>query len=131
DPTNQTSVYTSSGILLVGGPQASTISFNGKGVLNATSQWNSNPAKSGVGTITVTLSNGASIDMIAAKAITSGRIAADLKLRDTSLVQAQSQVDQIAATLSSAVSNQTTAGTAVTSGTQAGFNLDLTNVQPG
>lgn len=131
DNTNQASIYTSSGIQLVGGPQASQITFNGKGVLNASSQWNSNPTKSGVGTITVTLSNGASIDMIATNSITSGRIAADLKLRDSSLVQAQTQVDQIAATLSSAASDQTTAGTAVTSGTQAGFNLDLTNVQPG
>ena len=45
---------------------------------------------------------------------TSNATAADLTLRDTTLVQAQSQVDQMAATLSSSLSDQTTAGTAVT-----------------
>jgi len=63
--------------------------------------------------------------------IGSGRIAADLTLRDTTLVQAQTQVDQLAATLSSSLSDQATAGTAVTSGTQSGFNLNLANVLPG
>jgi flagellar hook-associated protein 1 FlgK len=129
--TNQASVYTSSGVQLVSGQQASTLTFNAQGTLNANTVWNSNPTKSGVGDLSVQLPNGATIDMVANKSLTSGRIAADLNLRDNVLVQAQSQVDQLAATLSSSVSDQTTAGTAVTSGTQAGFNLDLTNVQPG
>src|SRR5207244_13218585 len=42
-----------------------------------------------------------------------------------------SQLDQLAATLASPLSDQTTAGTAVTSGSQAGFDLDLSNVLPG
>ena len=49
--------------------------------------------------------------MIANNAITSGQIAADLKLRDQTLVQAQTQIDQLAATMSSALSDTTTAGT--------------------
>ena len=69
--------------------------------------------------------------MDATNGFSSGQIAADLKLRDTTLVQAQNQVDQLAASMSSALSDTTTAGTAVTSGTQAGFTLDLTNMQPG
>ena len=44
----------------------------------------------------------------------SGQIAADLKLRDQTLVQAQTQVDQLAATMASSLSDMTTAGTAVT-----------------
>ena len=68
--------------------------------------------------------------MVANNAISSGQIAADLKLRDQTLVQAQTQVDQLAATLSSSLSDQTTAGTAVT-GPPAGFSVDTSNVLPG
>ncbi|MGO9357228.1 MAG: flagellar hook-associated protein FlgK [Xanthobacteraceae bacterium] len=128
---NQATVYTTSGVQLVNDSQASTMTFNAQGSLNATSQWNSNPAKSSVGSLTISLPNGANIDMIANKSITSGQIAADLNLRDNVLVQAQTQVDQLAATLSSSVSDTTTAGTAVTSGTQAGFTVDTSNMLAG
>ncbi len=60
--------------------------------------------------------------MIETKAIGSGRIGADLKLRDTTLVQAQTQLDQLAATLASSLSDLTTAGTPVTVGSKAGFD---------
>ncbi len=126
---NQTTVYTTNGVELVGA-QASQLAFNSKGTLNANSQWNSNPTLSSVGTITCTLGNGATVDMIATNSITSGQIAADVTLRDKTLVEAQAQVDQLAASMSSALSDKTTAGTAV-SGPPAGFSLDVSNVQPG
>src|ERR1700712_2915603 len=107
------------------------MSFTSSGPLDATSLYSSNPAKSGVGALTIKLPNGASLDVVASNAISSGKIAADLKLRDQSLVQAQAQVDQLAATLASSLSDKTTAGTAVTSGPQAGFDLDLSSVLPG
>ena len=129
---NQTTVYTSNGVELVGA-QASTLAFNSQGTLSANSQWNSNPALSSAGTITCTLANGAKIDMIATNSISSGQIAADLTLRDKTLVQAQAQVDQLAASISGAASNTTTAGTAAPAALapKAGFDLDLTNVLPG
>lgn len=129
---NQTSVYTSNGVELVGA-QASTMSFNSQGTLNANSQWTSNPATSSAGTITVKLANGASIDMIATNSIKSGQIAADLTLRDKTLVQAQAQVDQMAATMASALSDKTTAGTAAPAALapQAGFDLGVSNLLPG
>jgi flagellar hook-associated protein 1 len=126
---NQTTVYTTNGVELVGA-QASQLTFNSKGTLNANSQWNSNPALSSAGTITCTLANGAKIDMIATNSISSGQIAADVTLRDKTLVQAQAQVDQLAASMSSALSDKTTAGTAVT-GPPAGFSLDVSNALPG
>ncbi|MEO6945078.1 MAG: flagellar hook-associated protein FlgK [Nitrobacter sp.] len=130
DSTNQTSVFTTSGIQLVGGVQASTLSFNAQSSLTASSQWNADPGKSSVGTIMCQLPNGAKIDMIASQAINSGQIAADVQLRDKTLVQAQNQVDQMAATLASALSDVTTSGTAVT-GPPSGFDTDLSNVLPG
>ena len=112
DSTNQANVFTSDGTQLVGGSQASTLSFNSQGSLNASSQWNSNPALSSVGTITATLPNGARLDLIASGSISSGQIGADLTLRDQTLVQAQTQIDQLAASMASALSDKTTPGIA-------------------
>jgi flagellar hook-associated protein 1 FlgK len=129
---NQTSVYTTNGVELVGA-QASQISFNSQGTLNANSQWSSNPATSSAGTITVTLANGATIDMVATNSISSGQIGADLTLRDKTLVQAQAQVDQLAASMASALSDKTTAGTAAPAALapKAGFDLGTSNMLPG
>src|SRR6204780_4738041 len=127
---NKVSIYTNSGVQLVGA-QASKLSFNGPATLGASNLYSPNPTQNGVGTITLTSPSGATTDMNATNGFSSGQIAADLQLRDTTLVQAQNQVDQLAASVSSALSDTTTAGTAVTSGTQAGFTLDLTNMQPG
>jgi len=132
DNTNQTTVYTTNGIELVGA-QASTLNFNSQGMLNANSQWNANPAISSAGSLTVKLANGAVIDLIATNSISSGQIAADLTLRDKTLVQAQAQVDQMAASMASALSDKTTAGTVAPAALapKAGFDLDLSNVSPG
>jgi flagellar hook-associated protein 1 FlgK len=127
---NQVSLFTNEGVQLVGGDLASTISFNSPGSLTANSLYNTDPSKSGVGSLTIQLPNGAATDLVASKGISSGQIAADLNLRDNVLVQAQTQVDQLAATISSSLSDTTTAGTAVT-GPPAGFSLDTSDMQPG
>jgi flagellar hook-associated protein 1 FlgK len=131
DGSNQTNVFTSSGVQLVGGSLASQFNFTSPGTLTATSLYNADPSKSGVGSLTITLPNGASMDVVSNNVISSGQIAADLTLRDQTLVQAQSQVDQMAATLASSLSDQTTAGKAVTSGAQSGFSLNTANMLAG
>jgi flagellar hook-associated protein 1 len=131
DNTNQVSLFTNTGIQLVGSGQASQFAFSSAGTLTPTSLYNADPTKSGVGSLTIRLPNGAAFDVVANKVISSGQIAADLRLRDQTLVQAQTQVDQLAATLASSLSDQTTAGTAVSVGTQAGFDLNVANLQPG
>ena len=130
DSTNAVSVFTNSGVQLVGGNLASEFTFNSPGALTATSLYNVNPAKNGVGSLGIRLSNGSLIDVVANNVVTSGQIAADLKLRDQTLVQAQTQLDQLAATLSSALSDITTAGTAVT-GPPAGFDVGTSSVLAG
>jgi flagellar hook-associated protein 1 FlgK len=128
---NQVSLFTNTGIQLVGAGLASQFNFTSPGTLTPTSLYNTDPTKSGVGTLSISLPNGSSIDVVANNVISSGQIAADLKLRDQTLVQAQTQVDQFAATLASSLSDQTIAGIAVTSGTQSGFDLNVANLQPG
>ena len=130
DSSNQANVFTNSGTQLVGGPLAATMHFSSPGSLTANSLYSTNASPNGVGSLTIQLPNGATYDMVANNAITSGQIAADLKLRDQTLVQAQTQVDQLAASMSSALSDQTTAGTAVT-GPPAGFSVNASNMSPG
>ena len=130
DSSNEVNVFTSSGVQLVSSGLASTMSFSSPGALSPSSLYNKDPSKSGVGSLTIQLPNGGATDMVATNAISSGQIAADLKLRDQTLVQAQTQVDQLAATLSSSLSDTTTAGTAVT-GPPAGVSVDTSNVLPG
>ncbi|QDP20970.1 flagellar hook-associated protein FlgK [Bradyrhizobium cosmicum] len=130
DGSNQANIYTTTGIQLVGAGLASEFSFSSAGALTATSQYNIDPAKSGVGAFNIKLPNGSMVDVVANNVVSSGQIAADLKLRDQTLVQAQNQIDQLAATMSSALSDKTTAGSTV-SGPPAGFDIDLAGAQPG
>jgi flagellar hook-associated protein 1 FlgK len=125
-PTGQVSVFTNSGIELVGA-KAATLSFNAQGTMTANSLWSANPAQSGVGTITLTTISGSKIDMIQDNAIRSGTIAAYVQMRDQDLVQAQDQVDAMAAGLASALSDKTTAGTPVTNG----FDVDIGSLSAG
>jgi flagellar hook-associated protein 1 FlgK len=127
---NQLSVYTGSGTQLVGA-QAVTLSFTPQGTVVPSVQWNPDPTKSGLGTITATTPGGGSIDLISSGAIQSGEIAAYLQMRDKILPQAQSQLDAIAAQMSQAMSDVTTPGTAVTSPPQAGFSVDTAGLQSG
>ncbi|WP_063687863.1 flagellar hook-associated protein FlgK [Bradyrhizobium stylosanthis] len=130
DGSNQANIYTTTGIQLVGAGLASQFSFASAGALSATSLYNTDPAKSGVGAFNIVLPNGSKVDVVANNVVSSGQIAADLKLRDQTLVQAQTQLDQLAATMSSALSDKTTAGSTV-SGPPAGFDLDLAGALPG
>jgi flagellar hook-associated protein 1 FlgK len=126
---NQVTVYTSSGLLLVG-EKASTLNFDARATLDASAQWNADPTKRGVGTITLTSPNGTPIDLIETKGIRSGQLAAYLQLRDQDLVQAQNQLDAIASSMASALSDKTTTGTPVT-GPPAGFDIDIGSLLEG
>jgi flagellar hook-associated protein 1 len=128
---NQISLFTSTGQQLVGGGEASQLSFNNVGTLNATDLWNANPSQDGAGAIMLTAPGGAQTDLIASGAIQSGQIGAYLQMRDTILPQAQNQLDEMASQMSQASSNQTTSGTAVSSGSQTGYGVDTASLSAG
>src|SRR5262249_56845239 len=94
-------------------------------------QWNANPAKSGLGSVRLIDPSGTSTDLLANGGIKSGEIGAYVDMRDNVFVQAQGQLDELAAQMSKALSDLTTAGTAVTVGPQNGFTVDISNVLPG
>lgn len=128
--SNQVSVFTNSGVQLVG-TQASKISFDAQGTMTAASTWSADPSKRTVGTFTLTTANGSTVDLIQSNAIRSGQIAALLQMRDQDLVQAQSQLDAIAGSMASALSDKTTSGSAVTAGLQNGFDVDIGGLSAG
>ena len=127
---NQITIATSTGAQLVG-TKASTLSFNQTGSISPTQQWNADPTKSGLGTITLTDPSGGKTDLVATGGIQSGEIAGYLSMRDNVLVQAQSQIDQIAAQMSSALSDTTAVGTAASSGSQTGFDVNIAGILNG
>jgi len=116
------------GILDVG---VSTFSFGDSGKLSPNSLFSNNSAQNGVGDLTLSTPAGLTLDLVGQRVLQSGRLAALVEMRDQTLVQAQSQLDDVAASLAMAVSNVTTGATAVVSGAANGFEVDLSNVQKG
>jgi len=127
-PDGNLSIFTTSGVSLFD-RKASRLTFDGRDTLDANSLWNVDPDLRNVGTIKLTSPTGYEIDLIADKSIRSGALAADLQMRDETLVQAQAQLDEIAHALSLALSNRTVAGTPLVG--PDGFSLDLATLQNG
>ncbi|MEX1084071.1 MAG: flagellar hook-associated protein FlgK, partial [Xanthobacteraceae bacterium] len=112
---HQIAVFTNSGVQLVG-TQASRLSFDAQGTMTANAVWSADPALRTVGTIKLISPTGGDMDLVANRVIRSGQISALLEMRDQVLVQAQAQIDAVAAAMARALSDRTTAGTAVTAG---------------
>lgn len=127
---NQLTIFTSSGYQLAS-TEASRLTFTTSGTITPTLQWNADPTKSGLSTINLVSPDGSTTDLLANGGIRSGEIAAYVDMRDNTLVQAQSQIDELASQLSRALSDLTTQGAAVTVGSQSGFNVDIGNLSPG
>jgi flagellar hook-associated protein 1 FlgK len=120
-------VATRSGLTLVDHGTAASLTFDGRGTLTENDLYDIDSTKRGVGTITATLPGGAKIDLLADKALSSGSIAAAIELRDTTLVQAQRQIDELAAGLSRATTDRAAPSAAVA----GGFSIDLAGLQAG
>lgn len=123
-------LMTRTGVGILDG-KASTFSFEPAGALTADKLVNADPTKSQVGRLLLTTSSGTTIDLVQQNVIQSGKLGALIKLRDDTLVTAQSQLDEIAAGLAQALSTVTTAGTPASSGPQNGYSFDLSNIRDG
>lgn len=130
-PNGSVSITTASGTQLFDGRPTIKFEFDARANIGPQSQWSSDPARRGVGTIVARDLSGNSFDAITNNTFRSGEIGALVELRDKTLVQAQAQLDEIAAQLSSALSDREIAGTAVTAGAATGFDVDLAGLQPG
>jgi flagellar hook-associated protein 1 FlgK len=130
DNQNQVSVYTNSGVQLLGS-SVSQLSFSAQGTVGPTTLWNADPTKSNLGTLLLVSPNGTPTDLIANHSIRSGKIAAYIDMRDNVLVQAQNQIDGMASAMAQALSNDTVDGAAVTAGAQSGFSVDTSGLLNG
>ena len=113
-------IRTANGQQLYANGKASTVAFNATAALQ--------PGKAG-GTIAVTTPGGTTFDLL--ENIDSGSIGALAELRDEILMEAQTQLDTVAAEVSLAFSNVTVDSTATTVGLDSGYTLDLSALQAG
>ncbi len=123
-------LYSKSGNVLVDN-EAVQFSFDQNGSLNANALYNTDENLRNVGTVSLTGSNGYEIDLIQNGILDTGRLGALIELRDNILPQAQQQLDDLAHGLALSLSNNTVSGAAATVGAATGFDLDISDVQPG
>lgn len=111
--------------------KASVFSYESAGALSAASRFSPNDAVSGVGKLSIMTPAGLEIDLVKQNVLQSGELAGLIQLRDQQLVQAQDQLDEIAASVAQAMSTNVTQGTQVTAGPSNGYDVDLSNVRNG
>lgn len=124
------SIATASGLTLFDRTPA-TLAFDARANVTPEDAWSADPDQRSVGTLTLTAPNGQSIDLFASGAVRSGSIAAYRDLRDNVLVEAQSQLDEIAHGLALAMSTREVSATAAANGAQQGLAIDLSGLQSG
>ena len=103
-------LMTRSGVGILDGG-ASTFKFESAGSINATSEFNVDSSKNTVGKLTLTTPSGLTIDLVQQGVLQGGELAGLVTLRDKTLVEAQAQLDEIAAGLAQAFSTIQTKGT--------------------
>ena len=124
------SLMTRSGVGILDN-KASVFGFNSAGALSATSQYSADPDKNSVGVLTLDTPGGLSLNLVQQGVLKSGSLSALLELRDTSLVKAQDQLDEIAGALAQVFSTVQTDGTTASSGAATGFDLDISAIRDG
>src|SRR5690606_24759284 len=108
----------------------SLLSFEQAGSLTPTSQFSINELESNVGKLVIEMPNGTRIDLVKDGAIRSGTLGALIELRDTTLQDAQRQLDDIAAALAQVFSTVQRPGTVTGTGATVGAE-DRAAMQPG
>jgi flagellar hook-associated protein 1 FlgK len=105
---------------------ASQLYFDSHGSLTAGARWNADPALSGAGTIKLVTPAGLQIDLIGDNQLRSGVIGGLLNVRDTMMVEAQNQLDALAAALALSFEPADVAG----NDTAGGYSIDLAALPP-
>lgn len=122
-------IYTNSGTLLYD-DEPVQMRFDARGNVQPSSAWSVDPAERTLGTIVIDSGPGRGLDLFADDSFRSGHIAALKELRDVSLVDAQAQLDEMAARLSAALSSRAVAGEP-TAGPADGYAVDLAGIREG
>jgi flagellar hook-associated protein 1 len=129
-PNGTVNILTRSGITLVGATVAQ-FNFDRRYNLSANNVYSPDPIQRGVGTITLVGQSGLGSDMVAGGAFRSGEIASLIEMRDKTLVEAQNQLDDLAAGLAETTANRQVDGVAIGVSPASGFSVNTANLQPG
>lgn len=129
-PDGTVALMTRSGVGLIDNG-VSSFKFESAGTLSPNSQFDPDPAKTKVGKLTLTTPSGLTIDLVTQGVLQGGELGGLVTLRDKTLVEAQEQLDEIAASLAMAFSTNKTDGVAATDGTADGLDVDISNMAPG
>lgn len=129
-PNGTVALMTRSGVGLLDNG-VSQFRFESAGNLSPNSLFNYDDEATRVGKLILTTPSGLTIDLVTQGVLQGGELAGLVTLRDKTLVEAQDQLDEIAAGLAQAFSTLTKPGEKVEQGAAAGFTLDITNMAPG
>ncbi len=130
DDNGKLTLFTSGGLQIYGA-SAIRLTFDARGDLSANNLYTNSPTQRGVGTIRIGAGMGPGIDAIAAGVFKSGSLAAHLEMRDKVLVEAQTQLDDLAASLASVLGDRNPTAPVVV-GANQGFDTRLEDlVTPG
>lgn len=110
-------ITTGAGQTLFDGARALRFEFDGRTQLGPQNRYDTTPPS--VGVLSLVSATGARTDLVAAGAIRSGALGAALEMRDETLVQAQLQLDELAAGLARSFSDEP----ATVTGTTPAFTL--------
>jgi flagellar hook-associated protein 1 FlgK len=128
DTGNNFSIYTTGGAPLFTDHRAADLEYTGPVAMTPQALYSEDPAQNGAGTIMLHApGSNTPVDLLADGRIRSGQLKAYADIRDNVLVEAQTQLDELASSMADALGTNTVAGTAA--GT--GFSLDLAGVQAG
>jgi flagellar hook-associated protein 1 FlgK len=129
-PNGTVALMTRSGIGLLDNG-ISRFSFESAGNLSPTSLFNADSESTKVGKLTLTTPSGLTIDLVSQGVLQGGELAGLITLRDKTLVEAQDQLDEIAAGLAQAFSTVSKPGLPAVDGDAAGLTLDISDMAPG
>jgi flagellar hook-associated protein 1 FlgK len=121
------SIYTNGGGALFVDNHASTLQFEGPAAMVPHALYSEDPDERNIGTVLLIGKDGKPKDLLADGTLRSGELKAYAELRDNILVEAQRQLDELAASMAEALG--TTQVDGVANGT--GFDLDVSDIQPG
>ncbi len=124
-------IMTESGLMLYDVSKV-RLDFDARSTIGPNSQYDMDPSKRGVGTISLVGTGGNKFDLIGLNSLRSGSLAGLVEMRDETLVDAQGQLDEMAASVARAFSTHVEAGTNYPAvGVQTGFEVDFSGIQPG
>ncbi len=124
-------IYTNAGAPLFVEGRRLRLQFDERFAVSASALYNADPARSGLGHLSISDPIGGSVNLMQGGLVQSGAFAALFDLRDKVLVDSQNQLDDFAAALTTSLGDRTITSTAAAVGAQSGFDLDLSALKSG